>query len=121
MEKTVPIKKNHEFLRTYRKGRFFAGKFIILYVLRNNSDINRLGVTVSRKYGKSVKRNRIRRLIKECYRSYESFVKDGFDCVFVARNPGDEPGFTDIKKEMKFLLKKLDVFDREKWDCLRSC
>ena len=120
MVNTVPICKNFEFLRIYKKGQFFVGKYIILYVLKNNLHGNRLGITVSKKIGKSVKRNRIRRLIRENYRHYENFVKNGFDLVFVARSYEVQPGFTEIRKEMKFLLRKLNVFDQEKWDCLKQ-
>lgn len=110
MDKTVPLKKNYEFMRLYKKGRFFAGKYIVLYVLRNYTINNRLGITVNKKVGKSVKRNRLKRLIKECYRHYEDSVKNGCDLVFVARNSEIMPGYTEINKEMRFLLKKLDVF-----------
>ena len=120
MIKTVPLKKNYEFLRLYKKGKFFVGKFIILYVLINKSDINRLGITASKKIGKSVTRNRYRRLIRENYRLYENFVKSGNDFVFVARSSERLPEFLEIKKEMKFLLRKLNVFDQEKWDCLKE-
>ncbi|MCX8128987.1 MAG: ribonuclease P protein component [Clostridia bacterium] len=116
MIKTVPIKKNYEFLRIYKKGKFYVGKFIILYVLANNFSMNRLGITASKKVGKSVIRNRLRRLIKENYRMYESTIKEGYDYVFVARNTDVIPVFSDIKREMKFLLKKLDVFIQEKKD-----
>jgi len=111
MEKTVPIKKNYEFARVYRKGKYYSGKYIVLYVLKNNYDINRLGITVSRKFGKSVKRNRIRRLIRESYRLLEPYVKAGNDIVFVARKQENMPEYRYINKEMKFLLKKLDIFE----------
>jgi ribonuclease P protein component len=117
MIKTVPIKKNYEFMRVYKKGKFFVGKNLILYTLVNRKRTNRLGITASKKIGGSVKRNRVRRLIKENYRMYEEFVKDGIDFVFVARVRGIIPEFNEIKKEMKFLLKKLDVFNQEKWNC----
>lgn len=120
MQKTVPLKMNYEFNKVYKKGKFYVGKFIILYILKNRQDNNRLGIAVSKKVGKSVMRNRIRRLIRENYRLFEEVVKSGYDCVFVARSFDSEPGFTDIKKEMKFLFKKLDILDREKLDCLKG-
>lgn len=120
MIKTVPIKKNYEFLRLYKKGKFFVGKLIILYVIKNNLGVNRLGITASKKVGKSVKRNLFRRRIRESYRFYEGFVKDGIDCLFVARNREEVPEFLEIKREMKFLLRKLNIFDQEKWDCLKN-
>lgn len=120
MKNTVPIKRNTEFLRLYKKGSFYVGKNIVLYVMKNRFGINRLGITVSKKFGKSVKRNRMKRLIKENYRFYEEFVKNGYDLVFVARSREQTPTYLDIKKETKFLLKKLDVFEQEKWYCLKD-
>lgn len=120
MLKTVPLKKNYEFIRTYKRGKFYVGKYIILYVMKNNMNINRLGISISKKVGKSNKRNRIRRIVRENYRLYEEIIKDGYDIVFVGRTGADLPDFINIKKEMKFLLKKLEIFDQEKWDCLKG-
>ncbi|OGO83701.1 MAG: ribonuclease P protein component [Clostridiales bacterium GWC2_40_7] len=110
MDKTVSLKKNYEFMRLYKKGKFFVGKYLVLYVKRNNTKNNRLGITVNKKVGKAVRRNRIKRLIKECYRHYEVSMKDGCDLVFVARSSELMPGYLEINREMKFLLKKMDVF-----------
>ncbi|MCR4436530.1 MAG: ribonuclease P protein component [Clostridiales bacterium] len=121
MVKTVPMKKNYEFMRVYKRGKFFVGKFITLYVLKNDSAVNRLGITVSKKIGKSVKRNRIKRLVRENYRMFEAYTASGYDYVFVSRISETVPDFFDIRKEMKFLLKKLNVFDQEKWNCLKGC
>jgi ribonuclease P protein component len=117
MRSTVPIKKNYEFVRLYKNGKFYVGKFLVLYVLPNKLNNKRLGITVSKKQGKSVTRNRIRRLIRENYRLFEGYVLNGFDLVFAARTADKVPDFQDVRKEMKFLLKRLGVFDREKWDC----
>jgi len=121
MIKTVPIKKNFEFLRAYKKGRYYAGRYLVLYALKNGSKTNRLGITVSRKIGKSVRRNRLKRLVRENYRFYEEFVADGVDLVFVVRSTEEMPGFFEVKSEMKFLFKRLGIFDQEKWNCLKNC
>lgn len=120
MVKTVPLKMNYEFQRVYKKGRFFVGKFMILYAYANNLNKDRLGITVGKKVGKSVVRNRIKRLVKENYRLFEDFVKDGYDLVLVARRFDVAPCFADIRKEMKFLLRKLKIFEQEKWDCSKQ-
>lgn len=114
MRNTVSIKKNYEFLRLYKNGKFYVGKFMVLYILPNKSGNKRLGITVSKKQGNSVKRNRIRRLIRENYRLIEDYIPNGYDLVFVARITDFLPEFHEIKKEMKYLLKRLGVFDREK-------
>jgi len=113
MKKTVPLKKNYEFLRVYKKGKFYAGKYLVLYVLNNRSQMNRLGISVSRKVKKSVRRNRIKRLARESYRRYEDKLRTGYDLVISARNTEELPRFSDIVSEMKFLLKKMDVFEKE--------
>ena len=110
---TFPIKKNKDFLKLYKKGKFFVAKYLVLYVLNNNSNVNRLGVTASKTFGNSVKRNRIRRLIKESYRYYEGQLKQGFDLVFVARSCDELPDFSEVKKEMKYLLRKLEMFKED--------
>ena len=120
MKKTVPLKKNYEFVRIYKKGAFFPGKYIVIYVLRNRYGINRLGITANKKVGKSVRRNRAKRLIRESYRFYEDFVLPDLDVVFVARGVDTEYGLAEVKKEMKFLLKKVKAFDQGNWDALKN-
>lgn len=120
MNKTVTLKKNYEFGRVYKKGKFFAGKYLILYTLPNRINANRIGITTSKKVGKSVRRNRLRRLVRESYRFYEEYILSGFDLVFVARSTDNQPMLSDIKKEMKYLLKRLKVFDQEKWDSSKN-
>lgn len=120
MTNTVPIKKNYEFQRIYKKGRFYVGKYMVLYVLPNKKDSKRLGIAVSKKIGKSVKRNRLKRLIRENFRLYEDFLQDGNDYLLVARSSEELPGFYDIRKEMRYLFRKLGVFNQEKWDCSRG-
>ena len=109
MKHTVSLKKNYEFGRVYKKAKFHAGKYMVLYVLKNNLNCNRLGITASRKFGKSVKRNRVRRLIKENYRHIEESIKPGYDLVIIARKTDGIPNYIEIKKEMKFLFKKLKM------------
>lgn len=85
MVKTEPIKRNKEFRYLYRKGKTAVNKYLVIYFASNKEGKNKLGITVSKKLGKAVKRNRAKRLIKEAYRLLESHIKNGVDIVIVSR------------------------------------
>lgn len=79
------MKDNKDFNRCYRKGRYCSCRFVTAYYLPNGSDINRVGVSVSKKIGNAVERNRAKRIIRAAYRLGEQDFKKGFDIVFAAR------------------------------------
>ncbi|MBQ2967518.1 MAG: ribonuclease P protein component [Clostridia bacterium] len=79
------IKENFIFKKAYNKGTKQAGKYVVLYSLKRKSGI-RYGVTVSKKIGKAVVRNRLRRQFRECLRILEPYIGDGQDIVLVARS-----------------------------------
>lgn len=111
----ITIKKNREFQNIYRKGRYAVSKSLALYMLPNNLDFNRVGITASRNYGKSVKRNRIRRLIRESYRAIHENLKTGYDFVIVARktNEYENLDYHKISREINYLFRRLNVLDRK--------
>ena len=119
MKNTLSIKKNNEFSYVYKKGRCFSGRILILYILKNynskDASLNYIGITASKKTGKSVKRNRLKRLVRENYRLYEGFLLTGYYLVFVLRSVVETPDFGAYAKEMKYLLKKANIFDIERW------
>ena len=85
-KKIVTLNQNSQFKRLYSKGNSFVSSNLITYIKRNNLNINRVGITASKKIGISVKRNRARRIIKSSYVELFPYVKNGFDIVFVARH-----------------------------------
>jgi ribonuclease P protein component len=106
MEKTCSLKKNHQFRMVYNRGKSAANKYLVLFVLKSKDDHNKLGVSISKKVGKSVERNRIRRLIKESYRALEKDVKVGFDLIVIARQPANAAAYKEISASIKHLLLK---------------
>ncbi|HPJ22053.1 MAG TPA: ribonuclease P protein component [Clostridia bacterium] len=106
MKKTESIKLNYEFARVYKKGSHYKAKNLTLYVLDTNRQKPRLGITVSRKaYGRSVDRNRVRRLVRESFRIFEEDLKRNTDMVFVIKKNRELPDFFEIKNETEYLLK----------------
>ena len=101
------LKENHLFSRAYRKGRCFSGKYIALYILKNQIKTeNKLGITVSKNRGNAVTRNRIKRVIREAYRVFHPFIKEGNILVIVARQPCAEAHVSVVTSELEALLEK---------------
>jgi ribonuclease P protein component len=114
MSELPVLKKNNEFKRVYSKGKYAASAFLVIYVLPNRLDQVRLGITASKKVGNAVKRNRMRRLIRENLRLLNDRLIRGIDIVIVARKTEETVTLETIGKELRYLLYKLDLFDREK-------
>ena len=86
MKAAITVKENYEFRRIYHKGRSAVSPYMVVYCLKNREGASRLGVTVSRKLGHAVVRNRVRRRLREIYRLNSSQLKTGWDIVIVARS-----------------------------------
>lgn len=104
MKQTQSLRMNYEFSRVYQKGRFISGRFVVLHYLKRNGGQNRLGITASRKLSGSVRRNRMKRLLRESYRLMEDQIRPGFDLVFVGRNSAVPPDLKAVFPEMAQLL-----------------
>jgi len=120
MRRTVTLKKNYEFARVFNKGSFYVGRHIIVYVLPNKQSFNRVGISVSKRAGNAVMRNKKKRLIRENYRHYEDCILNGYDIVIAARAEDTVPKYAALLKEFKYLIKKVKVFDQEKYNCLKE-
>lgn len=110
MRYTENLKKNYEFRAVYNKGKSVANHYLVLYALKNGSGINRLGISISKKVGKSVLRSRKTRLIRENYRLMEEKVVPGFDIVFIVRVNAKDAEYYDIKRSMEKLFKRLRLY-----------
>ena len=85
-----------------------------MYIYRNGKDINRCGISVSKKVGNSVIRGRVKRLISENYRLNNLGLKTGYDLVFIARNPSNSKNYKEIESALTKLLKKAGLINNEK-------
>lgn len=109
MKNTMSIKKNHEFKRLYHKGDNQASPFLAMYVRKNGSSSNQLGITVGVKLGNAVVRNKVRRRIKEMYRKQEPSLKTGYHIVIVARNRCATSTYAQMERSFFLLCDQLDL------------
>lgn len=119
----ISLKKNNEFRTVYKRGKFKAGRYIVMYVFPNKKNFNRIGITTGKKFGNSVQRNRMKRIIRESYRLSCDCMKKGYDIIYMARasekkadSPGQKmkavyvPSYNEIEKEMRRLSSALGMF-----------
>jgi len=106
---TQPLRMNYEFARVYHKGRYLSGRYAVLHYLRRPGRVNRLGVTASRKIKGSVRRNRIKRLLRESYRLTEDQLAAGYDLILVGRETADKPDYQAVSRDVRRLLQKSGI------------
>ena len=81
MKFSESLKKNRDFKMVYNQGRSYANRYLVMYVMENYTDRNRIGISVSKKVGNSVIRHHLTRLIRESYRLHEDMFNSGLDMV----------------------------------------
>lgn len=97
------LKKNRDFRNVYQNGRSYANRLLVMYVLKNGSDKNRFGISVSKKVGNSVVRHHITRLLRESYRLHEEMFHSGWDIAVIARVGAKNASYHEIKSALLHL------------------
>lgn len=110
MRHTVSMKENHLFRRMYAKGKSTVTPALAVYARPNHCPGNRLGFTVGAKVGKAVRRNRVRRRLREAYRVHEDRMAPGWDLVVVARVRAGYASYAELERELLRSLDKLGVY-----------
>ena len=105
MKFSESLKKNDQFREVYKRGKSLANKYLVIYVLENNLEINSLGISFSKKVGNSVVRHHLARLIRESYRLHEDMFNSGLDIVVVARKSAANINYHDMESALLHLFR----------------
>ena len=116
MKKTIKLKKNYEFNSTFKRGKYFSGKLIECFYIKNNKNINYVGIAISSKMYNAVKRNRIKRVIRECYRKQEDKINTGNTFVFLWKKKAkiEECKYNNVFEDMNKIFEKIGIYINEK-------
>ena len=116
MKKTEMLKKNYEYKRVLTKGKYYSVKYIEAFIKTNNNNKNFLGIAIGVKIAKAVKRNHIKRLIRENYKNLEEKVNSGNTVVFLWKKKIDikKENYKNIKQDMEDIFNKSKLFIEEK-------
>ncbi len=112
MKKTKMLKKNYEFKNVLSKGTYYSGFYIEAFIRKNNfKNENLLGIAIGTKVAKAVKRNYIKRLIRESYKNIENNIHTGYSIVFLWKKKSDikNASYKNIKKDINNIFDKAGI------------
>lgn len=113
MGRLPTLTKNYEYQRVYGRGKYASSRTLVVYVLANRKGERRVGITASKKVGKAVVRNRIRRLIRENMFKLYSYLPPDLDIVIVARKPDSQAGLDSVGRELRAIFIRLGMLERQ--------
>lgn len=117
MKKTFRIKKNAEFQEVFKKGKSVANRQFVVYCLRRSDQANfRIGLSVSKKIGNAVKRNQIKRYLRQTFLEISSQLHKDVELIVIARKPAATMSFAEIKSSMVHVLKLAKVLEKKSVD-----
>ena len=112
VEKAYRIKKNSDFQKIYKKGKSVANRQFVVYTYDNSEQEHfRLGISVSKKIGNAVTRNRIKRAIRENFKVHKQDMISK-DIIVIARQPAKNMSTLEIQGSLEHVLKIAKVFNK---------
>lgn len=111
MKFSESLKKNKDFQNVYRKGKSYGNRYLVMYILPNDLNRNRIGISVSKKVGNSVVRHHLTRLIRESYRLQEQKFLCGYDLVVIARTTAKGRTYQEIESALIHLGKLHNIYE----------
>jgi ribonuclease P protein component len=112
MKKENIVRKNYEFSDIINNNNKFKNKYFIVYIKENELSKTRFGISVGKKIGKAVVRNKLKRQIKNILDMQKKDYQNNLDCIIIIKRDILNLKFEDIKKELIDVLIKSNVLRR---------
>lgn len=111
MRKEERLVKGSDFKAVYENGRSFADRFLVLYVLGSEEGSLKLGISVGKRVGGSVVRNRLKRLVREAFRLNRQYICKGSKLVIIVRGAGRDIDFHQLENSFRKLLRRAELWN----------
>lgn len=109
MDKRNRLRKNEDFKKVYKYGKNYYNRNLVMYVMKNGLEHTRFGFTVTKKIGKSVVRNRVKRRVREIVRLNIENIKDGYDIILIPKKNVVEISHQELENAVFHILKLANV------------
>ncbi|HOA91612.1 MAG: ribonuclease P protein component [Bacillota bacterium] len=107
------LRRNTDFVRVYEKGKYSADRYVVVHFLPNQLGVSRIGFSVSKKIGKSVTRNLVKRRLRAIMQKLSPKIKQGYDIVISARVGAQEADFDSLEKSLRKAIFRAFLFMKE--------
>jgi ribonuclease P protein component len=115
MQKELRLKRREDYNKVYRHGKSVANFQFVLYCRKQPAAAPfRLGISVSKKVGTAVVRNRIRRRVKEIVRHHAQDIAHGNEYILIARKPVAEMEYSEMEKSIIHVMKRAGVWKKSR-------
>jgi len=107
MKKAFRVKDNKEFQMIFKRGKSFANRQLVIYYVKKQEQMHfRVGLSVGKKIGNAVTRNRIKRYLRQSFHELEDQIHSNYDIIIIARKPTKDMTFREVKSSLIHLLSK---------------
>ena len=109
MKKEYRLKKSQDFDNIIRKKQSFANRQFVIYYQENKLDHMRLGISVSKKLGKAHERNKLKRYVRESFKTRKDFLKN-YDIIIIVRPAAKGLSFLEFGSSIDHVLKRSKLY-----------
>ncbi|MBM7606730.1 ribonuclease P protein component [Metabacillus litoralis] len=111
MRRKYRIKKNKDFQKVFKKGKSIANRQFVLYIYSEREEKEfRVGLSVSKKIGNAVTRNKVKRLIRQVFLEEKDKLVHGKEFIIIARKPAAQMNYHEVKSSLNHLFRKAKIF-----------
>ena len=108
MKKKYIVKEHVDFTNIINKGRYYKSNFFVIYTLKNNLDYYRFGISVGKKVGNAVVRNKVKRQMRMIIDNYKKNYQNGMDYIIIIRNGYMNGDYHEIEKSFENIIYKMN-------------